>query len=243
MEHASLSPVTISLKKRASQVQRGGARAAVLGVNDGLVSTLCLVVGVAGTGANAGAVLVAGFAGLLAGAISMAAGEWISVKSQVDLFEGVLSDLKTAMKTDKEILTDNLAHSLTQKGMDSSVAHEAAHDIAQHEEQLIALYSSEVIGINQHELGSPWYAAISSFILFTLGALVPLAPWLFGATHFVGIIISIAITCFAGLFVGGFTAYSSGKNISFGAFRQFAIIVFSSAITYGVGVLFGITTS
>lgn len=224
-------------------MQRGGARAAVLGVNDGLVSTLCLVVGIAGTGADTSTILIAGFAGLLAGAISMAAGEWISVKSQVDLFEGVLSDVKAAMTTDKDTLTDNLAHVLSQRGMDTRVAHEAAHDIAGHDKKFIALYSSEVIGINQNELGSPWRAAISSFALFTVGALIPLAPWLFGATHMTGIVASVAITCFAGLFVGGFTAYSSGKNINLGALRQFAIIALSSAATYGIGLLFGVAVS
>src|SRR5882757_8322748 len=97
------------LAKRAAQVQRGGARAAVLGVNDGLVSTLCIVLGVAATGAESKAVLVAGFAGLLAGAISMAAGEWISVKAQVELLEGVLHDLRNVMKNDRPLLTHNLA--------------------------------------------------------------------------------------------------------------------------------------
>src|SRR3990167_10195034 len=94
------SNISSALSERAAQVQRGGARAAVLGVNDGLVSTLCIVVGVAAAGADTKAVLLAGFAGLLAGAISMAAGEWISVKTQVELFQGVLDDLRLAVKKD-----------------------------------------------------------------------------------------------------------------------------------------------
>ena len=95
IDHEAASAVLV---KRAAQVQRGAARAAVLGVNDGLVSTLCIVIGVAATGADAKSVLIAGFAGLLAGAISMAAGEWISVKAQVELFENVLADLKKIVK-------------------------------------------------------------------------------------------------------------------------------------------------
>ena len=96
------------LAARAQQVQRGAARAAVLGVNDGLVSTLCLVLAVGAAGAPPSAVLLAGLAGLIAGAISMAAGEWISVQSQVDLFHGVLGDLKSMIKKDKALLEDNL---------------------------------------------------------------------------------------------------------------------------------------
>lgn len=243
MNHASNVSFAERLKRRALQVQRGGARAAVLGVNDGLVSTLCLVVGVAGAGGDAKAVLIAGFAGLLAGAVSMAAGEWISVKSQVDLFEGVLNDLKSAVHNDKDVLTDNLAHALAGRGMNNLVAHEAAADIAKNDKNFIALYASQVVGINPDELGSPWRAGISSFILFMAGALVPLSPWLFGADHTQAIIIAIILTGFAGLFVGGYTANSSGKNIWYGAFRQLGIILFSAAATYGIGYLFGIAVS
>lgn len=240
MKRSSNASVADVLKHRALQVQRGGARAAVLGVNDGLVSTLCLVVGVAGAGGDAKAVLIAGAAGLLAGAVSMAAGEWISVKSQVDLFEGVLQDLKSAIHSDREVLTDNLAHALSGRGMNNLVAHEAAADIAKHDKNFISLYASQVIGINPDELGSPWWAAVSSFVLFTLGALVPLSPWLFGADHLQAIIIAIILTGFAGLFVGGYTANSSGKNIWYGACRQLGIILLSATATYGIGLLFGV---
>lgn len=233
--------VTASLKKRALQVQRGGARAAVLGVNDGLVSTLCLVVGVAGAGGDTKTVLIAGLAGLLAGAVSMAAGEWISVKTQVDLYEGVLDDLRGAIQTDKHALTDNLAHALSYRGMNKQVAHEAAVDIAQSEKSFTSLYAAQVIGINPDELGSPLRAALSSFILFTAGALVPLSPWLLGADHLQGIIIAVVLTGFAGLFIGGYTANSSGKSIWLGAARQLCIIVFSAGATYGIGLLFGIS--
>ena len=127
------------LAQRAAQVQRGGARAAVLGVNDGLVSTLCIVVGVAAAGANTKAVLLAGFAGLLAGAISMAAGEWISVKAQVELFEGVLADLKTAIKQDRKLLTDNLAKNFEEHGIDPQTARRAATDVAAKEKEFTSM--------------------------------------------------------------------------------------------------------
>lgn len=241
MQTHQLTHVSKQLKKRAALVQRGGLRAAVLGVNDGLVSTVCLVVGFAATGADTAVVLTAGLAGLLAGAISMAAGEWISVKAQVELFEGVLVDLKTSMTTEKEHLVHSLAHTLAGGGMEIHTAHQAAEDIARNDEDFIAIYASQVIGMNKDELGSPWVAAGSSFALFSLGALVPLTPWFFGGGT-IAIAISVIATSIAGLIVGAYIAQSSGKSIAYGAIRQLLIILGSSVVTYGIGYLFGVST-
>lgn len=228
------------LAKRAAQVQRGAARAAVLGVNDGLVSILCIVVGVAATGADAKTVLIAGFAGTLAGAISMAAGEWISVKTQVELFRGVLEDLKTIYKDDPALLEKNLAKDFQNHGMDETTAKHAAKDVSEDKALFMSMYSSQVIGLNEDELGSPWWAAGSSFALFMLGALAPLMPWIIGLHGPEGIALAITLTGIAGLFVGGYTSHSSGKSISYGAVRQLLIVVFSAAITYGIGNMFGV---
>lgn len=227
------------LAKRALQVQRGGARAAVLGVNDGLVSTLCIVIGVAATGADAKAVLIAGFAGLLAGAISMAAGEWISVRAQVELFEGVLHDLKAIANDNSELLAHNLAKNFEEHGIDSKTAAHAAKDVAADKKLFMSMYSSQVIGINQDELGSPWVAAVSSFLLFTAGSIPPLLPWIIGLHGLLGISLAISLTAVGGLFVGGYTARSSGKSIPYGSIRQLLIVVFAAAVTYGIGHLFG----
>lgn len=228
------------LAKRAAQVQQGGARAAVLGVNDGLVSTLCLVLGVAAAGGEQHMVLLAGFAGLIAGAVSMAAGEWVSVQSQVDLFEGVLSDLKKMIKKDKDLLVENLAEHLEADGYAKKTAANASVEIAKNKDNFFKTYSEQVIGVNPDELGSPWVAAISSFLLFTVGALVPLAPWLF--THGVpGIAWSIVLTAAGGLATGAYVANSSGKSLWFGAIRQFLIVLLASVVTYGIGRLFGVT--
>lgn len=232
-----------TLAKRAAQVQRGGARAAVLGVNDGLVSTLCLVIGVAATGADAKAVLIAGFAGLLAGAISMAAGEWISVKAQVELFEGVLQDLKRIQKNDQQLLTDNLSQNFEEHGIDAKTAAHAAKDVADDKNLFVSMYSSQVIGINADELGSPWVAAVSSFLLFTAGSIAPLFPWMIGMHGISGIALAIGLTVFGGLFVGGYTARSSGKSVIYGAVRQLIIIIFASVVTYGIGHAFGVAIS
>ena len=136
------------LAERAAQVQRGGARAAVLGVNDGLVSTLCIVLGVAAAGANQSAVLLAGFAGLIAGAVSMAAGEWISVQSQVDLFEGVLNDLKKMIKGDRALLEDNLVEHLVSDGYSNTTAKTATAELSKDTDMFYQTYAEQVIGMN-----------------------------------------------------------------------------------------------
>jgi len=231
------------LRYKATLVQRGGARAAVLGVNDGLVSTLCLVVGIAAAGGEAKFVLTAGLAGLLAGAISMAAGEWISVRAQVELFEGILDDIKHLMNSNKDQLVHSLAHALTKRGMEKKTAHQAAKDIAGDDEHFIATYSAQVIGLNSDELGSPWRAVFSSFALFTLGSLVPLAPWFLAASGMPAISISITLTAVASLFVGGFVARSSGRTVWLGAVRQLLIVLLSSFVVYGIGYIFGVSVA
>lgn len=227
------------LARRAIQVQRGGARAAVLGVNDGLVSTLCLVVGMAAAGAPNHIVLTAGLAGLLAGAISMAAGEWISVRSQVELFEGVLDDGRQLIEREPDYLKHQLSHKLAHLGMVHDTAHSVVEDVAQNDDNFLALYSAQVIGINKNELGSPWRAAILSFALFSVGSLVPLMSWFLLGGHR-AVIVSIVATALAGLCVGGFIAKLSGKHVLYGALRQVLIILGSAAVTYGIGLVFGV---
>lgn len=235
--------ISDALAARAAQVQRGSARAAVLGVNDGLVSTLCIVVAVAAAGSSAEAVLLAGFAGLLAGAISMAAGEWISVRTQVELFEGIISDLKAAVKEDPKILIHKLTHTFEQYGMSKVNALEAAKDTAKHGKGFMKVYSAQVIGLNPDELGSPWHAAFSSFLLFIAGSLAPILPWLIGMHGALAIVWAIGLTAFAGLFVGSYTARSSGRSMVYGAIRQMLIIAFAAIVTYGIGYIFGVTVS
>lgn len=226
------------LAARAAQVQRGGARAAVLGVNDGLVSVLCIVLGVAGAHAKASAVLLAGFAGLIAGAISMAAGEWISVTSQVELFNGVLKDLRHLVHHDTELLIEKLAEDYEEGGQTKATAAKASKEVARDRDHLFNEFTTNVIGINPDELGSPWTAAISSLALFTLGALAALIPWFFTSGQ-LAIILSVIFTAVGGLIVGGYVARSSGNNIAKGALRQLFIIILASVVTFGIGHLFG----
>lgn len=226
------------LAARAKQVQQGGARAAALGINDGLVSVLCLVVGVAASGASREAVLVAGFASVVAGAFLMAAGEWISVKSQVDLFEGVLSDLKHMIRRDRELLEENLEQHYVLDGYSPEVAKAATVDVAKDNKLFFQTYAEQVVGINPNELGSPWVAVVSSFLLFIVGSLAPLLPWFF-AGSLTAIAWSVGFTALGSLITGAYVAYSSGKSLAAGAIRQFLIVALASAVTYGIGNLFG----
>lgn len=230
------------LAKRALQIQRGAARAAVLGVNDGLVSVLCIVLAVAGAGADTSAVLLAGFAGLIAGAVSMAAGEWISVKAQAELFNGVLNDIRKMLHSDRELLIEQIGESLSETGHDKKTAIIAAKEIASDDDHLVNVYAQQVMGFNPDELGSPWIAAGSSFALFTVGALAPLVPWFFtGDTT--GIVLSIVFTGMGSLIAGGYIGSSSGKSVTYGALRQLGIVILASAVTYGVGYLFGVSVA
>lgn len=231
------------LARRALQVQRGAARAAVLGLNDGLVSVLCIILGVAGAGAATGSVVVAGLAGLLAGAVSMAAGEWISVQAQVDLFSGIMKDVRHLLARDRKILLNDLAESL-QKDEGQTAEHAKSHveDIADNTDLLVLMYTRHVMGFNPDELGSPWVAAGSSFVLFVCGALVPLSPW-FVVDQPLALWLSVSLTALAGLIVGGYISSSSGGSVWYGALRQLAIIVFAAAATYGIGYLFGVAVS
>jgi VIT1/CCC1 family predicted Fe2+/Mn2+ transporter len=228
------------LARRALQVQRGAARAAVLGVNDGLVSVLCLVLAVAGAGVDAAGVLLAGFAGLLAGAISMAAGEWISVRAQVELFAGVLNDIDKLLLKNRQLLSDQIVAKLQDSGYDETTATKATQELQRDDRLLRDTYARQVMGFNPDELGSPWIAAFSSFVLFTLGALAPLAPWMFGG-GMLAIALSIVLTGLASLLIGGYIGMSSGKGVVHGALRQLFIVILASAVTYGTGYIFGVS--
>lgn len=228
------------LARRAMQVQRGAARAAVLGVNDGLVSVLCIVLAVAGAGASTHSVLLSGFAGLIAGAVSMAAGEWISVRAQVELFAGILKDIRKLAQDDRPLLVEQVTDSLSKSGHRDETADKAAKEIAESDHHLTEVYARQVMGFNPDELGSPWVAAVSSFVLFTLGALAPIGPWFFGGGN-VAVWLSIIFTALGGLIVGGYISYSSGKGVVRGAVRQLGIIALASVVTYGVGYLFGVS--
>lgn len=226
------------LSARVDAVTRGGARAAVLGVNDGLVTNVCLILAIAGASSDAAAVRLAGFASLVAGAFSMAAGEWVSVRSQVELYRGILDELRGLIRRNPRLVLDTLTDRLVSLGFGRDTARLASTELPLDDQRFLAFTSRTVFGLDPDELGSPMTSAVSSFALFTVGALVPLVPW-FVTDGTTAIVASVIATATASAVVGGWVSRSSGRPLAVGAGRQLAIVVIASGVTYLVGDLFG----
>lgn len=226
------------LEARIVRVVRGAARAAVLGVNDGLVSNVCVILAVAGADASRSSVRLAGFASLIAGALSMAAGEWISVRSQVELFEGILGRLRALVRRDPELVLDQLTDRLEAAGIARDTAQKASTELPLDEPRFLRFTANTLFGLNPDELGSPMTAALTSLIYFAAGALVPLVPW-FITEGTSAVVASVIFTGAASLVVGAVVGRSSDKPPLPAAARQLAIVVAASAATYGIGDMFG----
>lgn len=230
------------LKARVDQVASGAARAAVLGVSDGLITNLSLVLALAGAQASAASVRLAAFASLIAGAVSMAAGEWISMRSQVELYQGVLDELRALVSRNPALILGEVARRLEDAGFARETARAASTELPLDEARFIRFTSGLVFGVDENQAGSPWVAAAHSFVLFAVGALVPTMPWLFlrgaAATW-----VSVALTAAVSVVVGAVVSDSSGRNPGVGALRQTAIVSFAAAATYGIGAAFGSTIS
>ncbi len=216
-------------------------RAAVLGGNDGLVSNFSLVMGIAGATAGGSGVLLAGVAGLLAGALSMALGEWISVKSSQELYENQMQLEMEELETNPEAEEKELALIYMAKGIPEQQAHVMAAEIMLNKEHAHEVLVKEELGINAEELkGSAMEAAVYSFILFAIGAVIPVFPFFFtsGTT---AIIISVICSA-AGLFlIGSAITLFTGKSIWYSGFRQVIFGLIAAAITFGIGKLIGVS--
>jgi VIT1/CCC1 family predicted Fe2+/Mn2+ transporter len=229
---------TEALRRKALQVARGGTRAAVLGANDGLVTNLCLILAVAGANATPTAVRLAGFASLVAGAFSMAAGEWVSVSSHREIAAGLLVELRRLIARNPRLVLDELTAQLIDEGFAEDTAAQVSTELPLDEDRFLSFCARTMFGVNPDELGFPVTAALNSFALFALGALIPLAPW-FVTSGIVAVSISIVLTAAASLFIGALVSRSSGNSAFAGGARQLAIVALASAVTYGIGVLVG----
>ena len=233
-----LNADAMELEARITQVVRGAARAAVLGVNDGLVSNVCLILAVAGADASRSSVRLAGFASLIAGALSMAAGEWISVRSQVELFEGILGRLRALVQRHPALILDQLTDRLEAAGIARDTAQRASTELPLDEPRFLRFCANTLFGLNPDELGSPMTAALTSLVYFAAGALVPLIPW-FMTEGTAAKLASVVLTAIASLAVGAVVGRSSDRPPVPAALRQFAIVVAASAVTYTIGRIFG----
>jgi VIT1/CCC1 family predicted Fe2+/Mn2+ transporter len=232
--------VAAELARRVSDVSKGGARAAVLGVNDGLVTNLCLILAVAGAHASATSVRLAGLASLIAGAFSMAAGEWVSVRSQVELYRGLIASLHGLIGRNPKVVLGELTDRLEEAGFGRTTAQRAATELPLDEDKFLRFSTTTIFGIDPDSLGSPLTAATTSLGLFAAGALVPLLPWLFLHGN-VATGVSVAATAAASLVVGAYVARSSERPLWAGAARQLLIVAAASAVTFAIGRLLGST--
>jgi VIT1/CCC1 family predicted Fe2+/Mn2+ transporter len=222
-------------------VTGGWLRPAVFGASDGLVSNLALIAGVAGgtqAADSSTAVVLAGFAGLAAGAFSMAVGEYTSVASQSEAAAHEVEKERHEIVTNPEAETHELAAMYVEKGVDEHLAHEVARQIHEDVDRAVKVHAREEFGIDPHDLASPMLAAGSSFVAFALGALVPLVPYLLGATNLMpGLVITLVALFGAGAMVTQVTS----RPWWYGGVRQMLLGGIAAAITYGVGALVGMS--
>ncbi len=223
-----------------SALASGNLRAAVLGVNDGLVSNFSLVMGVAGGVSNPDIVLLAGVAGLLAGAFSMAAGEYVSVRSQRDVYEHQIERQRYAIAAWPDEEERELAAIYRSKGLTQDEAETVARRLRADPEAMLDTMSREALGLNPDELGSPIGACASSFTAFVVGAVIPILPYLFGAGS-INVPLSAAMSAGALLLVGGILARTANRNPLWGALRMAMAGGAAAAVTFGVGRLIGTT--
>jgi vacuolar iron transporter family protein len=217
----------------------GTLRAAVFGANDGLVSNLSLVMGVAGAMTGDAVVVLAGIAGLLAGAFSMAAGEYISMQSQRELFERQIAIEREEMRIMPDEEERELAGIFRGKGVSAEDAQRIAGALMKDPEQALDTKVREELGLDPDELGSPFGAAWSSFLSFAIGALVPLLPFLL-ATGSVALVGSLVLSLVALFLVGAGVSLVTGRGVWFSGLRQVAIGAVAAAVTFGVGTLIGV---
>jgi VIT1/CCC1 family predicted Fe2+/Mn2+ transporter len=218
----------------------GGLRAAVFGVNDGLVSNLSLVMGFAGADASNQYILLAGVAGLLAGAFSMAAGEYVSMRAQRELFEQQIALEKQELEMSPKEEEEELSLIYQAKGIPEKEASLLAQRIIQNPKTALDTLAREELGLDPTQLGSPWSAAISSFVAFVLGALVPVLPYMLtaGKAAFTGSAVLSALALFAvGALLSIFTARGPART----GLRMLGIGLAASGITFAVGWLLGVT--
>ena len=219
-------------------VSGGGARAAVFGISDGLVSNVSLILGMAGAHSSAGAVRLAGIAGLVGGAFSMAAGEYVSMRAQSELMERELDVERRAIQADPEDERRELAALYRSRGIEADLAEELSVKMMRDPELALETHAREELGFTPGQTGKPFEAALSSFVMFAIGACIPLLPWLFtGGTA--AILWSVALAAAASFGVGVALSFFTGRSWLWSACRQLLIAVAAAGVTYTVGRLVG----
>lgn len=218
-------------------------RAGVLGANDGLVSVFCLVMGVAGAGVAQHEILITGAAGLLAGALSMALGEWLSVQSARELYNNQIKVEAQELEDSPEEEKEELKLIYQAKGLDADAAEKMVEHIFRDKDAALDTLVREELSIDPDELGgSAWEAAITSFFLFCLGALFPVVPYFFFG-GWQGVAASAAISTIGLFALGTLSSLMTGVNWLWSGFRQILFGLAAATVTYGIGALIGTSIS
>ena len=218
-------------------------RAAVLGANDGLVSNFCLIIGIAGAGVAPRTVLLSGLAGLTAGACSMALGEWLSVTNASELARTQIAQEAEEIEQTPQAEQHELALIYQAKGLPQAEAQRIAADLMHNTHGALDALTREELGLDPAELGgNPWSAAATSFLLFAVGACVPVLPFLWMSAPR-ALWVCVAASAAALAFIGGLTSLFNGRSPAFSAARQVVFGCAAAAVTYGVGRLLGVSLS
>ena len=215
----------------------GWLRAAVLGANDGIVSTASLIIGVAAASVAHEGILLAGAAGLVAGAMSMAAGEYVSVSSQSDTEKADLALEKKSLEQDVEFEKDELAKIYERRGLESALAKQVAEQLMAHD--ALGAHARDEIGISENVSAQPVQAAFSSAGTFTVGAALPLVvAWVVPDSQLIPVVAVFSLVFLA--LLGGIAARAGGASITVGAIRVTFWGALAMALTAGVGRMFGV---
>ncbi len=217
----------------------GAIRASVLAVNDGLISNFSLVMGVAGSTVSVDIVTIAGLAGLVAGAFSMAAGEYVSMRSQRDIYENQISKERQTLIDQPEKGKEYLTKFYQDKGIPVLEASRLAGHMMRTENYVLDILVLERLGLSKSQLGSPWKASLSSYVSFVIGAIVPILPYLVGLGS-QAFIVSAVISAAALLVFGGAIALFSRRSILIGSIRMLLIGSAAAAVTFGIGRIIGV---
>lgn len=218
----------------------GNLRAAVFGVNDGLVSNTGLIMGMAGATGDPGLILTSGIAGLLAGALSMAAGEYVSMRSQREMYEYQIGLEREELNEYPDEEAEELALIYHARGMDMDEARTVARKLLKNPDHALDTLAREELGLNPDDLGSPWGAAIFSFLAFTVGAIIPLAPFLLKLGP-QPVLVAAAFAGVALFAVGATLSLFTGRGALWGGVRMLLIGGASGAATYAIGTLLGVS--
>jgi VIT1/CCC1 family predicted Fe2+/Mn2+ transporter len=220
-------------------VRNGSLRAAIFGFSDGLVSNISLVLGTYGAHPGGGVIRLAGLAGLFGGSFSMAAGEYISMSGQREVFERELAMEREELKVNPDFERRELESIYVKRGISEEVARQLAHELMADPNLALVTHAREELGIDPAALGSPIRAAVSSFLTFGLGAFIPLIPFLGGSASARAALVAIALTAVAALSVGAGLSYFTLRTRAFSALRSLGICAVAGAITYGIGSFVG----